>query len=203
MLRRGDKPGIAMPVSLAQLYYLGSQNVALSDARTLARVAGLLSARAKDFQVLGESTTSFSDLRDRPVILIGALNNDWTRRLMVPLRFGFERNLATFWISDRQNPSRKDRWLSYDALSLDITEDYGLISRVLDPTTERMVVVAAGLTGYATIAAGEFLTNPAYLETAVKNAPPGWERKNMQFVFTTNVIKGVSGPPRVLDRYFW
>ncbi len=82
MLRRGDKPGIAMPVSLAQLYYLGSQNVALSDARTLARVAGLLSARAKDFQVLGESTTSFSDLRDRPVILIGALNNDWTRRLM-------------------------------------------------------------------------------------------------------------------------
>ncbi len=88
-------------------------------------------------------------------------------------------------------------------MSLDITEDYGLISRVLDPTTERMVVVAAGLTGYATIAAGEFLTNPAYLETAVKNAPPGWERKNMQFVFTTNVIKGVSGPPRVLDRYFW
>jgi len=34
-----------------------------------------------------------------------------------------------------------------------------------------MLVVAGGLTGYGTIAAGEFLTNPAYLEAIAKQMP--------------------------------
>jgi hypothetical protein len=191
------------PVTLFELYYMGSQNVALPDVKTLGRLTGLLQARGKAYHILGQSSTSFADLRDGPVVLVGAFNNDWTMRLMGPMRFSFERENDTFWIKDLQNPSKRDRAVSYTRPYLKLTEDYALISRVFDPTTERMVVVAGGLTGYGTMAAGEFLTNPGYMEALAKQAPRDWGRKNIQLVIATKVINGNSGPPRVVERYFW
>ena len=189
--------------SLFKLYYMGSQNVALTDAITISRLAGLLESRGCAYHIRGESFTSFDDLRDGPVVLVGAFNNDWTLRLMGPQRFSFEREKDTFLIRDRQNPDRKSRAIDYNTPYADVTKDYALISRVLEPTTERMVVVAAGLTGYGTLAAGEFLTNPAYLGAMAKNAPKDWVHKNLQLVIATEVIHGNSGPPRVVDQYFW
>jgi hypothetical protein len=196
----GDTPG---PSTLFKLYYLGSQNVALQDVTTLGRLNGLLQAKGKTCIIRGEISTSFADLRDGPVVLVGALNNDWTVRLMGTMRFSFERDNAVFWIKDRQNPSRGDRAVNYQTPYLDLAEDYALISRVLEPTTERMVVVAGGLTGFGTITAGEFLTNPRYLDAAAKQLPPNWEHKNIQLVLATKVIGGNSGPPRVVEKYVW
>jgi hypothetical protein len=93
--------------------------------------------------------------------------------------------------------------VNYQTPYLELAQDYALISRVLDPTTDRMVVVAGGLTGYGTIAAGEFLTNPVYLEAVAKQLPKNWERKNIQLVLAAKVISGHSGPPRVLDKFVW
>jgi hypothetical protein len=102
-----------------------------------------------------------------------------------------------------QNPTRQDRAVNYRTPYLALTEDYAPISRTLDPTTARMVVVIGGLTGYGTIAAGEFLTDLTHLEAMAKGAPKGWERKNIQLVSATRVIHGTSGPPRILERHFW
>ena len=191
------------PVTLFQLYYMGSQNLSLPDVSTTARLTGLLQTKGKAFRIRGELSTGFADLRDGPVILVGAFDNDWTMQLTGPLRFSFERDHDTFWIKDRQNPSRRDRAVNYRTPYLSLTEDYALISRTLDPTTARMVVVVGGLTGYGTIAAGEFLTDANYVEAMAKGAPRGWERKNVQVVLATKVIHGASGPPRILERYFW
>jgi hypothetical protein len=169
----------------------------------VARLAGLLQARGKTYRLRGESSTTFADLRDGPVVLVGAFNNDWTMRLMGPMRFSFERDNDTFWIKDQQNPAARDRAVNYSMPYLNLTEDYALISRVLEPTTERMVVVAGGLTGYGTMAAGEFLTTPEYLVAVAKQMPKNWEHKNVQLVIATKVINGNSGPPRVVDRYVW
>jgi hypothetical protein len=195
--------GVAPPITLFRLYYMGSENVALHDVKTLGRLSGLLQAKGKACNIRGEISTSFADLRDAPVVLVGALNNDWTMRLMGPLRFNFEREKDTFWIRDRENPPRRDRAVNYQTPYLELAEDYALITRVLEPTTERMVVVAGGLTGYGTIAAGEFLTNPVYLEAIAKQMPKNWEHKNIQLVLATKVIEGNSGPPRVVDKYVW
>ena len=201
-VRKGlDDPGA--PISLFRLYYLGSQNIALPDVVTLGRLAGLLQSNNKVYHVRGENSTNFSDLRDGPVILIGAYNNDWTLRLMGPLRFNFARDGDAFWIEDRQNPARRNRTVNYSTPYLKLTEDYAVISRALEPTTERMVVVAGGLTGYGTLAAGEFLSDPSYMSAAIQRAPKDWQRKNVQFVIATKVINGSSGPPRVVDQYFW
>jgi hypothetical protein len=199
-----DLPGASSgPITLFQLYYLGSQNLSLPDVSTIARLAGLLQTKGKASHIRGQLSTDFADLRDGPVVLVGAFDNDWTMRLTGPMPFSFERDQDTFWIEDRQNPSRRDRAVNYRTPYLSLTEDYALISRTLDPTTGRMVVVMGGLTGYGTIAASEFLTDPTYFEAMAKGAPRGWERKNIQLVLATKVIHGVSGPPRMLDLHFW
>jgi len=199
-----DLPGPSSgPVTLFQLYYMGSQNLSVPDVATVARLVALLQTRGKGFHIRGQLSTGFADLRDGPVVLVGGFDNDWTMRLTGPMRFTFDRDHDTFWIKDRQNASRKDRAVNYRTPYLSLNEDYALISRTLDPTTGRMVVVIGGLTGYGTMAAGEFVTDPAYLEAMAKGAPPGWERKNIQLVLGTKVIHGASGPPRILDRYFW
>ena len=189
--------------TLFQLYYLGSQNVALPDVMTLGRLAGFLQAKGKAFHIRGESSTTFEDLRDGSVVLIGAFNNDWSMRLMGPRRFSFERDGDTFWIKDVQNPSDKSHAVNYAMPYLQVTEDFALVSRVLDPVTERMVVLAGGLTGYGTLAAGEFLSNPAYMETIAARAPGRWARKNVEVLISTKVINGKSGPPKTVIAHFW
>ena len=195
--------GSANPITVSELYYLGSQNIAIPDVITIARMAGLLDSNHKSYQIRGQSSTTLADLRSGPVVLIGAFNNDWTLRLMGQLRYGFARDGKFMWIRDRQQPTNRDRAVSYDLPYLKLTKDYALISRILDPTTERMVVVVAGLTGYGTTAAGEFLTNPTYLDPLGKAAPRGWASKNIQIIIETSVINGNSGPPRIVDYYLW
>ena len=177
--------------------------VALRDVTTVARVAGVLQVLGKPYRIRAESATSFADLRDGPVVLIGAFNNDWTIRLTGAQRFSFEQDEEFRWIADRQNPARKDWAVNLSTPLPKLTEDYALISRLLDPTTDRMVVVAAGLRGYGTTAAGEFLTSPEYLTSIAKGAPKNWEHKNLQVVLATKVINGNSGPPRVVATNFW
>ncbi|MGA2039538.1 MAG: hypothetical protein ABSH42_09710 [Bryobacteraceae bacterium] len=199
-----DLPTVSSgPITLFQLYYMGSQNLSLPDVSIIGSLTGLLQTKGKTFHIRGQLSTDFADLRNGPVVLVGAFDNDWTMRLMGPMRFSFERDHDTFWIKDRQNPSRQDRAVNYRTPYLSLTEDYALISRTLDPTTARMVVVVGGLTGFGTIAAGEFLTDPSYLEAMAKGAPKGWEHKNIQLVLATRVIHGASGPPRILERHFW
>lgn len=195
--------GPADQTTVSELYYLGSQNVAMPDLVSITRLAGLLDLSGKSYQIRGQSSTSLSDLRNSPVILVGAFNNDWTLRLAGPLRFGFSRDGYHFWVSDRTKPLDKSRGVTYDMPYLKLTEDFAVITRVHDPTTERMVVIVAGLTGYGTTAAGEFVSSPTYLEELSKTAPRNWASKNMQIVISTKVINGNSGPPNVIEKYFW
>jgi hypothetical protein len=191
-------------VSLDELYLRGKHYISLWDSMTVTRLGTLLAAKGKPYRIQGELTTSLSDLRDGPAVLVGGFNNDWTLRLTGPLRFSFVSPAEhTLGIHDLQNPSR-DAWtVNTQVPYLKQSDDYALISRVRDATTDRYVVVAAGVGYWGTIAAGEFLTDPKYIEDLAKNAPSDWNRKNMQIVIGTRVIAGNSAPPRVLATYFW
>jgi hypothetical protein len=194
---------LASQATLREMYRMAKHYVALTDAITLSRIAGMLETRGKTFRVRGLSSTSLADLRDGPVVLVGAFNNEWTLRLTGPLRFSFQNQRPLFWIMDSQNPKANSWRVDNNEPYLQVTDDFGIISRVRDPITGRVVVVAAGLSGWGTEAAGEFLADPKYLEEAVKNAPKDWERKNMQVVIATKVIAGNSGPPSVVATHFW
>src|SRR5581483_9989771 len=60
----GWQHGPEPPITLFRLYYMGSQNVAFPDARTLGRLSGLLYAKGKRYRMQGESSTTFAELRD-------------------------------------------------------------------------------------------------------------------------------------------
>ncbi len=193
-----------IPVTVQDLHRLGDQHISLADAKTLSRLAGLLQSKGKIYQIKGGTSTTLADLRSGPVVLIGAFNNEWTLHLTHQLRFTFDRDgHGTSWIKDRQNPTLRNWSVDFSMPYVKLTEDYAVISRILDPTTERMIVVVGGITKFGTLAGGEFLTDPSHLEAFALQAPPHWERKNIEIVIATKVINGNYGPPRVLATHIW
>jgi hypothetical protein len=203
--RTDDAPlSVESQVSLQDLYRMGKHYIALWDSVTVTRIAAFLEGRSKPYRIRGEGSTSLSDLRDGPAILVGAFNNNWTMRLTGPLRFSFSNPRShVYTIQDRANPSQNAWVLDTSVPYMKQADDYAVISRIRDSTTGRFVVAAGGLAHWGTIAAGEFLTDPKYMEEIAKTAPPDWERKNIQVVIGTKVIAGNCGPPRVIATYFW
>ncbi len=178
--------------------------LALGDAMCLSDLAALLARKGRDYNVRGGGLTSFADLRENTAILIGGFTNDWTMRLTGQLRFTFEisPDQRAHFVHDRLNPNNhnwglRDVWPDWK-----MPVDYAIVSRVLDPNTDKIVVTAAGITQYGTAAAGEFLTHPEYLAQALKQAPNDWQHKNVQVVLATKVIGETAGPPEVLATQF-
>jgi hypothetical protein len=180
-----------------------SQKVFLDDAITLAKVAGLMQEKGQRFRIMSHSTATFGDLQNGPAVLIGLRSNFWTGSLIGQLRFSVEQGIHTLTIRDKRNPSRRDWFIDISAPYLQTTRDYALVVRVLNPKTGQMVVTAAGLTAYGTLAAGEFLTNPAQLKKLEAYAPKDWEHKNLAIVLSTDVIKASAGSPDIVAADFW
>jgi hypothetical protein len=183
-------------LTLAEVFALETEKVAFSDAVTLAVLAGFFASHGTDFRVAHESEVGLHDLRQSPAVLIGALNNDWGLRLAHELRFtfNFEPETQIGSILDRGAPAWSIR---LDLPFASIREDRGVVTRIMNRTTGLPMVLAAGVTMLGTLAAGELLTNPAYM-------PEGeWERPNAQILFATDVLRGFAAPPRVLQTCFW
>ena len=149
-------------VTLAEGFNLESEKGAFSDAVTLATLTGFLSTCGATYRIAHESDAGLSDLRLGPAVLIGALNNDWGIQLAHELRFTFSFDVTTLTASilDRGAPS----WsLRLDVPFTSVREDRGVVTRVIDATTGQPMVLAGGVTMLGTLAAGELLTNPAYM----------------------------------------
>jgi hypothetical protein len=178
--------------------------VSMADLLALARVASYAGERHVPYRVLDPIATRLSDLRNDPTILIGVGNNNWTTRMTDQLRFNFAFNGTAnpVAIIDKRDPARKD-WLRSNDPATDSSKDYAVVSRMIDPTIEQMVVIVGGLGPHATEVAGEFITDPDQIRKLEAYAPAGWKNKNLQVVLSTRVVKGSSGPPKIEAVYFW
>lgn len=176
--------------------------VTMTDAVTLARLTDYMGTRRAPYKVLNPDLTTLADLRDSPAVLIGSRNNDWAIKSAGTLRFRFDVSSRPASIRDNMNPSRT--WSSPLGFRIgDSGRDYAIVSRVVDPGVEQVIVTVAGLGPSGTLAAGEFVTNETYMKKLEALAPYGWEHKNLQVVISTEVVKGSSGPPRIDTAYFW
>lgn len=191
-------------VPLSEFVPSWDKYVSIHDAESFARLSSLFASREKQTTIRGARMVSLADLRGRPSVLIGAYNNEWTLSLGRDLRFHFdlEKGLGQV-LRDRQNPKNLDWRAPHSWPFRKIPLDYALVTRVVSPITESTVVMVAGLTHFGTQAAGEFITNPAYFAEAVKNAPSGWKRKNIQVVLSAQVMSGTVGPPNIVAVHFW
>ena len=200
----GSPPMASVP--LGEIVPMWDRSVALADAQAFSRLVNLFARKRKGVDLRGERLVSLADLRGRPSIFIGAFDNDWALSFTCELRYYFDTNPHQHaqMIRDRQRPEMTD-WKLVDAWppGKNITDDYALVTRVVNHTTERTIVILGGISQYGTEAAAEFVTEPTYFERALTQAPRDWYRKNMQIVLSTRVLSGVSGPPTVVAVYFW
>ena len=184
-----------------------SSSIPLADAITLARVTGQLRLHGKVVNIRRENASSFSDLREGPVVLIGAFNNEWSLRLTRQRRYTLaldpERHLI--YIRDAKNPQdRKWSWATdqspnnQGSVGGPLLEDYALISRIWNSETGHAMVFIGGLYIYGTEAAGEFLSDPQRMQAIAGTALLKDPHRNVQIVLGTKVTDGTAGPPKVL-----
>jgi hypothetical protein len=176
----------------------------LDDSITLANVAGLLRSEHKQLIMRSEADTNYEDLQKGPVVLVGALNNDWTLRMMRNMRYQFKQDpqMREWWVSDQKNPGAK---LGRLVLSnhLQLTTDLAIVARVLDPETRQPTVIVAGVAPQGTLAAGNFVTDPQLVRDLVASLPANWQSKNLEILLSVNVIDGQPGPARVISTVIW
>jgi hypothetical protein len=188
-------------VKLSEVAPAGDRYFTYGDLMAASRFSELLARKGKSFQVLGDRLTAYHDLRGRPAILLGEFNNRWTIGLTSGLRYYFDKNQATrsYELLDRQHPGK----ILVSVPKSNRPEEYAIVSRIFDPSTEKTVIAVVGMTFYGTMAAGDFLTHASYMEDAFRGAPAGWARRNIQVVIKSPMVGGVPGPPKVVTTYFW
>jgi hypothetical protein len=180
--------------------------VAFSDVQILSRFVSLAGNHGHPFRVQNSRTIVSSQLREGPVVLIGALNNIWTLNRTGSLRFHLEGPIGPdgiYWIADAQHPGSRAWQVRAQAPRSDTVKDYAIAARFVDESTGQVVLVAAGIAGSGTRAAGEFLTDEVSLKQVAKDAGAGWEKKNFEFVLSSQVAGGMQGKPKVEAIALW
>jgi hypothetical protein len=181
---------------------ISSDMVPVSDIVSCSKLTDLLTRRAHVYQIKGSSDTSLEDLRQGPVILIGGLDNLWTRRLAATLRYSFYAStLSESEIRDNKNSSVVGKFDNMQP-ALANSQDYAIVASYFDPTIERHVLIVAGIGKTGTEAAAEFVTSNQHLTDWLTDAkvPVG---KNIELVLSTQILDGQPGPPHVLASSVW
>jgi hypothetical protein len=193
-------PIATLPVRSEDFVQLTDQFVGGGDLVAVADLASMLTARKRAYHVRIGSQISFKDLRAGPAIMVGYSYTRW-HEISSRMRFFIDATHSPLGITDN---GVLTKWMLPDLPPDRRTkEDYAIVSRVFHPDTRAMLVELAGITQYGTMAASDLVTNADLLAEALRNAPRGWQKKNLQLVLHVNVISGVPASPRVVAAYFW
>ena len=179
---------------------LPDQFVGGGDLLAASRLTAMLTRLKRPYRVKVGNDVSFADLRNGPAILVGYSYTRW-RDISAQMRYFIDGTRQPIGITDNGNPTE---WTLPD-LPRDrhTTEDYAIVSRVFHPDTHAMLVEIAGILQYGTDAAGDLVSNPDLMAEALRDAPPGWQRKNLQLIVHVKVIAGAPTSPKVVKTYFW
>jgi hypothetical protein len=190
-----SKIGVASADSTAEYPYLSFEN-----GLAMGRIAALLSSRDADYRIQPPAALTLAEIRENPVVLIGAYNNPWTQRLLLPLRFHFSQKPEEA-ILDAWHPEK--RWSRDSSKPFSDTPDYGIVARFRNPSTDSLVVVVAGLQRYGTDAASQFAVSPHLLRLFDQQVGSNWKNKNIEVVIRVDVVNGRAGVPIVQETQAW
>jgi len=183
---------------------MNTETLSYSEARALVRLVRLMDDQKRQYNILPASETTFADLRQGPAILLGGLNNPWTIRAQQQLRYRVATdNNGLDWISDARDPGSRKFFIDVKLPYSTLTNNYAIVARFMDSTTQKPTLLIAGLAEDGTKAASEFITDEKQLRDALGSSLRGSTKNNFEIVLETQVINGVSGPPKVLAREVW
>ncbi|WP_041598096.1 hypothetical protein [Granulicella tundricola] len=155
--------------------------------------------------MLLSSDASFQDLQSGPTILIGAVDNPWTMRLLQQLPYGVVRKGETMTFEIAGKPRTNDTGWSIDLNQpfAQVQQDFGIVARQTDTMTGRPVMIVAGLGQNGTAAGIRLLADPALAGQITAAAPRSWSGRNLEVVFRTQIINDQFGPPVVVAADYW
>ena len=84
-----------------------------------------------------------------------------------------------------------------------ITEDYAIVSRLLDTKTGTPVIILAGIYSCGTRAASEFVTDPAQLNKLSSIPRDALERKNLEFVLHATLVDCTPTSTDIVAVKYW
>jgi len=174
--------------------------VSMEGASAISHVSGLLQSSGVPPQLKSAGATQLTELREHSFILLGAFNNNWSLRLLEPLRFHFSATPAES-IVDQMQP--QVRWVRDSSLPYSSADDYALLARYRDTTTDSWVVVLAGVGRNGTEAAAEFASSPHYMQLLRDQLGSDFSSRNIEAVLKVRVIDGKTGAPSILAVHSW
>jgi hypothetical protein len=174
--------------------------VSMQIASAIAQVSGVLEHSGVTTKLLSSPSTPLTELREHPIILLGGYNNQWAMRLLQtqPIQFTPE---PVESIVDGTKPQA--HWVRDKSLPYSSADDYALIARFRDSTTDSWVVVLAGLGRNGTEAAAQFVTSPRYMQLLRDQAGREFSNHNVEAVLKVSVIDGKTGAPSIQAVHVW
>ena len=191
----------AQPIT-GQLH-LRNDSVSFSEVQAILRVFSFLDRRNGAY-LQSAATTTFADLQRSPTILLGGLDNPWTIRAQQNLRFRMDSDgKGLDWIVDARNPAMKSWTVDFAQPYSALTNDYAIVARFFNPSTQEPTLIVAGLGENGTKAATEFITDPATLQRLAGDWMASTKGRNFEVVLETQLINGSYGPPKLLAKDIW
>jgi len=175
--------------------------VAAGDVYAAVALSGLFGKLDKPSQLRIGSAYTYQDLRNSPAAVIGGFNNKWTMQLISNQRFAFVEDHGNYMIREQVPGGRV--WTTRHGPNDEVTEDFAIVSRLIDSTTGQFTVTVAGIGPQGTQAAGEFASTGHDLEEGLAGAPADWSKRNLEVLLETTVTDSVAGPPHVIATYSW
>jgi hypothetical protein len=174
--------------------------VSMQNASAISIVSGTLERSGALIQLAFAGSEPLTELREHPVVLIGAYNNYWTMHLLQSLRFHFPPEPLEAIVDQKQPYTQwaRDRSIPYSS-----ADDYALIARYRDPTINSWVIVVAGLGRNGTEAAAQFATSNLYLQLLRQRIGKDFGSHNLEAILALRVIDGKTGAPALKDVYVW
>jgi hypothetical protein len=174
--------------------------VSMQSASAIASLAAMIERNGATTQLQSAATTPLTELRDRPVILLGGFNNEWSVRLLDPLPYHLVL-LPDEAIVETAQPTT--RWVRDPSLPYSSADDYALVARFRDTTTDGWVVVLAGVGRNGTEAAAQFATSPHYMQMLRDKLGSNIANRNIEIILRVKVIDGKTGAPSIQAVRAW
>ena len=174
--------------------------VSMQIASSISQVSDFFGRKGTSVELLSAPSTPLTGLREHPDILVGGYNNQWTVRLLqpLPIHLGPSTSPAIINRTTTQGQWSRDQSQPYSS-----ADDYALIARFRDSTTDSWVVVLAGLGRNGTEAAAQFATSPHYTQLLKDQLGAGLLNRNIEVVLKVRVIDGKTGAPSIVAAQSW
>jgi hypothetical protein len=174
--------------------------VSIQTTSAIAQVDEAVGRSGVSTPLIAAPWTTLTDFREHSITLIGAYNNQWTIRLLAPLRFHFLPDPQE-GIVDAMNP--KIAWQRDQSVPYSSADDYAVIARFRDPNVDGWVMALAGIGRNGTEAAAQFATSPHYLEMLEQQLGGKFGNRNIEVVLKVGVINAKTGAPSIIAVHAW